>query len=441
MATQQTQQTGMSSADGSVVVTDNEQENMMNEVVTSGALRANWYRRGIAGVAAVLTIGAISIGVSSVEPAGGRSIVAGAPETGIAAPAALAVSERYRRMKDEQVARQIDLGLRPLAINSYLRPGDECAGRRRQRREQRADPGEPAAADRWNSTMVKHPVPAHTAVDAMKRTPTSASRADWMAGITGRVEAGLHTECLTLSYGAACAFEDITFTMQPGAITAIIGPSGCGITSFLCCLNRLTDLIADCRVSGAIHLGGSEVLSPRTDVIALRRRVGMIFQKPNPFPLSIRRNIDFPLREHGMRDRAQRQATVERVLHDIGLWTEMHDRLDTSALALSGGQQQRLCFARALALEPEVLLLDEPCSALDPLASGVVEDLILQLRGRYTIVIVTHNLGQARRLAEEVGFFSTVQGVGKLIEHGPIDQLFKVPQAALTADYVRGVRS
>lgn len=250
----------------------------------------------------------------------------------------------------------------------------------------------------------------------------------------------LRTENLSLHYGEKPAFLDVTLSINTGCITALVGPSGCGKTSFLACLNRLTDLIPRCQVSGQIRIDSLDVLSPQTNVIHLRRRVGMIFQKPNPFPLSVRRNLEFPLREHGMRDRAWMAVTVERVLKDVGLWEEVKDRLDAPALSLSGGQQQRLCIARALVLQPEMLLMDEPCSALDPLSSGVVEDLIASLRGRYTVLIVTHNLAQARRIADYVALFWVRNGAGQLIESGTVKEFFEAPQTALTAAYVSGMR-
>lgn len=245
---------------------------------------------------------------------------------------------------------------------------------------------------------------------------------------------------LSLYYGDKPAFQDVTLSINKGCMTALVGPSGCGKTSFLTCLNRLTDLIADCRVSGRIMIDALDVLAPDTNVIRLRRRIGMIFQKPNPFPLTIRRNLEFPLREHGIRDRGQITQTMETTLRDVGLWDEVKDRLDSPALALSGGQQQRLCIARALALLPEVLLMDEPCSALDPLSSGVVEDLIVRLRGRYTVLIVTHNLAQARRIADYAALFWVQNGAGRLIETGTAKQIFEAPRDPLTAAYVSGMR-
>ena len=250
----------------------------------------------------------------------------------------------------------------------------------------------------------------------------------------------IEVEQLSLHYGQKPAFHDVTLSINKGCITALVGPSGCGKTSFLTSLNRLTDLIPGCRVAGRIRLDGFDVLAPQTDVIGLRRRVGMIFQKPNPFPLSIRKNLEFPLREHGLRDRERLASTIETGLRDVGLWDEVKDRLHSPALALSGGQQQRLCMARALVLSPEVLLMDEPCSALDPLSSGVVEDLIVSLRGRYTVLIVTHNLAQARRIADYAALFWVQNEAGQLIEAGTAKQIFEDPREPLTAAYVSGMR-
>jgi phosphate transport system ATP-binding protein len=253
-------------------------------------------------------------------------------------------------------------------------------------------------------------------------------------------EPQLRIESLTLLYGSKAAFRDVSLGIGHGALTAVIGPSGCGKTSFLTCLNRLSDMVPDCRVTGRVLLGSEDILRAGMDVTALRRRVGMIFQKPNPFPVSIRRNLELPLRDYGVRARSELDGRIEEALRDVGLWAETRDRLDTSAQALSGGQQQRLCLARALALKPDVLLMDEPCSALDPISSGVVEDLIASLRGRYTVVIVTHNLAQARRIADRVAVFWVQDGAGRLIEHGQTRQVFERPRDPLTAAYVSGSR-
>ncbi|MBA4130041.1 MAG: phosphate ABC transporter ATP-binding protein [Hyphomicrobium sp.] len=253
-------------------------------------------------------------------------------------------------------------------------------------------------------------------------------------------ECQIRIEDLAVSYKGVPAFKDVTLDIYRGCITAFIGPSGCGKTSLLSSINRLTDMIAGCSVEGLISIDGQNVRDPTLDVRALRRRVGMIFQKPNPFPLSIRRNLEMPLREHGLTNRAELDSRIEKALKDVGLWPEIHGRLDAPALALSGGQQQRLCIARALVLEPAVLLMDEPCSALDPLSSGVVEDLIESLRGRYTVVIVTHNLAQARRIANYAAFFWVKERAGTLIEFDFCRQLFEAPKHELTAAYVNGQR-
>ncbi len=245
---------------------------------------------------------------------------------------------------------------------------------------------------------------------------------------------------LSLAYHGHPVLEDVSLDIFKGCITALIGPSGCGKTSFLTTLNRLSDLVPGAQVSGSVCLGETDLADPALDVRALRQRVGMIFQKPNPFPLSIRRNLELPLREQGVRRRAELDERVKTALVDVGLWAEVHDRLDQPALNLSGGQQQRLCIARALVLRPEVLLMDEPCSALDPISSAVVEDLIVRLRGSYTVVIVTHNLAQARRIANYAAFFWMKERVGKLIEFGQSRHVFENPRDELTAAYVGGAR-
>jgi phosphate transport system ATP-binding protein len=242
---------------------------------------------------------------------------------------------------------------------------------------------------------------------------------------------------LTVTYAGKAALAGVGCDIRPRRVTALIGPSGCGKTSFLQCLNRLTDLIPGCAVSGTVRFAGADVLSPGLDVVAHRRRVGMIFQKPNPFPLSVWQNVELALKDHGIADRQHRRAIVEQSLVRVGLWNEVKDRLRASARTLSGGQQQRLCLARALALEPEVLLMDEPCSALDPISAGVVEELIASLRERLTVVVVTHNLAQARRLADDVAVFWLCDGRGRVIEAGEAGRVFTDPAHPLTAEYVR----
>lgn len=252
-------------------------------------------------------------------------------------------------------------------------------------------------------------------------------------------EPHLQIQDLCVHYGMKTVLSHVTLDIFKGCITALIGPSGCGKTSFISTLNRLIELNQNARVTGRILFDGQDVLNDSIDELRLRRRIGMIFQKPNPFPLSIWRNLDLPLKEHGVRDR-QRPEKIEQALKDVGLWNEVRERLDRSALALSGGQQQRLCIARALVLEPEILLMDEPCSALDPLASALVEELILRLQGRCTVVIVTHNLAQARRVANYAAFFWMTERAGQLIEFGQCRHIFEQPVHALTAAYVSGAR-
>lgn len=250
----------------------------------------------------------------------------------------------------------------------------------------------------------------------------------------------LCAERVSVSYHGKAALRGVTMPVYKGCITAVVGPSGCGKSTFLGALNRMTDLIPGCEVNGRVTLGGRDIFAPGVDALALRRRVGMIFQKPNPFPLSVRQNLDYPLKHHGVRPGRARDDAAERMLRLVGLWEEVKDRLDAPALSLSGGQQQRLCLARALVLNPEVILLDEPCSALDPIASGVVEDLIASLRGRFTIVIVTHNLAQARRIADDVAVFWVRDGAGTVIERGPAESVFGSALSETAAAYISGAR-
>ncbi len=250
----------------------------------------------------------------------------------------------------------------------------------------------------------------------------------------------IRTELLSVHYGALTAVRNASFYVIKGKIAAIVGPSGCGKSSFLSAINRMTDLTPAARITGQIFVDGTDVHSSHQDAAELRRSVGMIFQKPNPFPMSIRRNIQLALKEHGTRRRTDLDTTTERVLQDVGLWDEVKDRLDSSAMELSGGQQQRLCIARAIALQPQVLLMDEPCSALDPIASAKVESLIESLRGRYTIVIVTHNLAQARRIADQVSVFWVRDGAGEIIEQGPTMDVFSNASNHTAAAYLAGVK-
>ena len=252
----------------------------------------------------------------------------------------------------------------------------------------------------------------------------------------------LEVQSLSLFYQQQAAFRDVTFSIPQNSITAIVGASGCGKSSFLTCINRLSDLTPGCRVTGRIQLGTIDILDAKTDTTALRRRIGTIFQKPSPFPMSIIKNITFPLREHGIKSKEQRLQIAEKVLEDVGLWQEVKDRLQDNALLLSGGQKQRLCIARTLALQPSILLMDEPCSALDPISSAVVEELVLNLKEKYsyTIIIVTHNLAQARRIADYCALFWLQDGCGRLIEFAPTEEFFNHPNSEITQAYISGMR-
>ena len=241
-------------------------------------------------------------------------------------------------------------------------------------------------------------------------------------------------EDVNLWYGAKQALKAITMAVPKQRITAYIGPSGCGKSTLLRCLNRLNDLVDGVRMTGRIRVGGLDIHDPTLDVTELRKRVGMVFQKSNPFPKSIFENVAYGPRILGIRSRADLTAIVERSLQGAALWDEVKDRLADSALALSGGQQQRLCIARAIAVEPDVLLMDEPCSALDPIATAKIEDLMVELKRSYTIVIVTHNMQQAARVSEDCGFML----LGELVEFGPTTQIFTTPRDGRTEDYVSG---
>jgi phosphate transport system ATP-binding protein len=245
----------------------------------------------------------------------------------------------------------------------------------------------------------------------------------------------VHVDHLSFYYGQTRALTDISLDIHTKLVTAFIGPSGCGKSTFLRTLNRMNDIIPAARVEGRVEIDGTDIYAPRTDVVALRRRVGMVFQKSNPFPKSIFENIAYGLRLNGMaKSRHDLEAQVEASLRSAALWNEVKDRLHDSALALSGGQQQRLCIARALAIRPEVLLMDEPASALDPIATQHIEELIYELKRDYTIVIVTHNMQQAARVSDITAFF----WLGRLVEGGPTAAMFTNPQEKLTEDYVTG---
>lgn len=237
-----------------------------------------------------------------------------------------------------------------------------------------------------------------------------------------------------LFYGEFQALKGINMEIASKSVTALIGPSGCGKTTFLRSLNRMNDLIPKVRLEGRIELDGVDIYDPETDVVVLRKKVGMVFQKPNPFPMSIYDNIAYGPRIHGLKDKARLDEIVERSLVGAALWNEVKDRLHSPALRLSGGQQQRLCIARLLAVEPEVLLMDEPASALDPISTGKIEDLIGELKKEYTIIIVTHNLQQAARISDYLGFFL----LGRLVEYGPTEKVMTNPEQKETEDYLTG---
>ena len=238
---------------------------------------------------------------------------------------------------------------------------------------------------------------------------------------------------LNLYYGDFHALKNINLNIPAGEITALIGPSGCGKSTLLKSLNRMNDLVENCRITGSVQLDGTEIYGGM-DVNLLRKRVGMVFQKPNPFPMSVYDNIAYGPRTHGIRSKAKLDEIVERSLTQAAIWDEVKDRLKKSALGLSGGQQQRLCIARALAVEPEVLLMDESTSALDPISTGKIEELALELKKQYTIVIVTHNMQQAVRISDNTAFFL----LGEMVEFGPTEKIFSMPADKRTEDYITG---
>lgn len=244
----------------------------------------------------------------------------------------------------------------------------------------------------------------------------------------------LSVENLCLWYGSHQALKDINIEIPEKSITALIGPSGCGKSTFLKTLDRMNDLIPDVKITGSVRYKGEDIFDPSVDVSELRRQVGMVFQKPNPFPMSIYDNIAYGPRTHGIRSKVKLNEIVERSLTQAAIWDETKDRLKKSALGLSGGQQQRLCIARALAVEPEVLLMDEPTSALDPISTSKIEDLVIELKKRYTIVIVTHNMQQATRISDKTAFFLH----GEVVEFGETERLFSLPQDKRTEDYITG---
>ena len=239
---------------------------------------------------------------------------------------------------------------------------------------------------------------------------------------------------LNLRYGEHQALKDINIEIEHNSITALIGPSGCGKSTFLKTLDRMNDLIPGVKITGDVRYNGDDIFSPSVDVSELRRQIGMVFQKPNPFPMSIYDNVAYGPRTHGIRSKAKLDETVERSLRGAAIWDEVKNRLKKNALGLSGGQQQRLCIARALAVEPEVLLMDEPTSALDPISTLKIEELAINLKEKYTIIIVTHNMQQAVRISDNTAFFL----LGELIEYGTTEEIFSQPKDRRTEDYITG---
>lgn len=242
------------------------------------------------------------------------------------------------------------------------------------------------------------------------------------------------TNDLCLWYGKTQALRDINISVPEGSITALIGPSGCGKSTFLKTLNSMNDLVPDVRITGSVKYRGKDIFAPGTDVNELRRQIGMVFQKPNPFPMSIYDNIAYGPRTHGIRSKAKLDEIVETSLKNAAIWDEVKDRLKKSALGLSGGQQQRLCIARALAVDPDVLLMDEPTSALDPISTTRIEELAMELKSKYTIIIVTHNMQQALRISNKTAFFL----LGELVECDDTEKIFSKPQDKRTEDYITG---
>jgi phosphate transport system ATP-binding protein len=244
----------------------------------------------------------------------------------------------------------------------------------------------------------------------------------------------IKTEKLNLWYGEKQALIDIDMEMYSNKVTALIGPSGCGKSTLIRCFNRMNDVIPLCRTTGKVIFDGENIYNPSIDAVSVRKKIGMVFQKPNPFPKSVYENIAYGPRVAGVKDKKMLDEIVERSIKNAALWEEVHDRLHESAMGLSGGQQQRLCIARALAIEPEVILMDEPCSALDPIATSKIEDLINKLKQRYTVIIVTHNMQQAARVSD----YAAYMYLGKLIEFGETKQIFENPKEELTENYITG---
>lgn len=266
-----------------------------------------------------------------------------------------------------------------------------------------------------------------TILDKLRKNSRAAHRVDPAA-------VAIDIDSLSLFYGQSQALKQVSLQIPENLVTAFIGPSGCGKSTLLRCLNRMNDLIDNVRIEGTVRIGGEEIYAEDVDVIELRKRVGMVFQKSNPFPKSIYENIAFGLRLHGVKEKAMLEERVETSLRQAALWDEVKDRLNSSGLSLSGGQQQRLCIARAIAIQPQIILMDEPASALDPIATAKIEELILDLKKEFTIVIVTHNMQQAARISDRTAFFY----LGELVEYEQTTRIFTNPGKKQTEDYVTG---
>ena len=284
-------------------------------------------------------------------------------------------------------------------------------------------------------TPVPNAPPLSSSASTRTIAPTVPAVASARAeAVEESVSAKMETRDLNLFYGSKQALKSVTTRLESNRITALIGPSGCGKSTFLRCLNRMNDLIDNVKITGEVNLDGENLYARGVDVVGLRQRVGMVFQKPNPFPMSIFENVAFGPRLRGTKNKNQLAEIVERSLHGAALWSEVKDDLKKSAQALSGGQQQRLCIARAMATQPEVLLMDEPCSALDPISTLKIEELMRELRDQYTIVIVTHNMQQAARVSDRTGFFL----LGELVEMDASSKIFTDPGDKKTEDYITG---
>ena len=293
---------------------------------------------------------------------------------------------------------------------------------------QRLDPNPPGTNEAPASPTARRPTRLQDRIDAGESFETDTH------GELGRERPVVEVKDFGLWYGQKQALWDVNMKFPHGKVTALIGPSGCGKSTLLRSVNRLNDLIDTVRIEGNMLINGDPVYAKNVDVIELRKRMGMVFQKSNPFPMSIFENVVFSLRIDGERNKRALEEAAEKSLRGAALWNEVKDRLHESALGLSGGQQQRLCIARAIAAEPEVLLMDEPCSALDPIATGKIEELIAELRGHYTVIIVTHNMQQATRCSDYTAFMY----LGRLVEYGPTATLFQTPHLKETEDYVTG---